>query len=600
MCGFVVSNITSNLESLKMILNHRGPDGVATYSDGNVSFLHNRLSIIDVNERSAQPMIDKSNGNIIVFNGEIYNYQKLRKKYKLDCVTTSDTEVILKLYSVLGKEFVHKLKGIFSFVIYDIQSKVLLVYRDRFGVKPLFYTIGDGKFSFASEIKAIESLSGCSFELNNQTIYEYLEYGLLHHNTQTFFKGIESLEPSHYIEFFLDSGKYKKIRYYDIKDNVITNLDSKEVLEQSYDLLNNSFKLNLVSDVEVAISLSSGVDSALLTKLAQNHQQSFKAFTFGFNEKEYDEVRSVRENFNLDNIELFPVFLDKDKMLSTLKEAIYYFESPLGGLGTLSSYQMMKEVRKNNIKVVLSGEGSDEIFGGYRYYYPAFLSDLDSIQIKHELDCYNRKHNSNLQIGSHAFNAWMNSYKTTKVLAPDGTTADSSHCGSAFENYRINHQELSQKFLSNLSNSMYQDLFVKKIPKLLHFQDRASMANSVETRVPFLDHSLVEFMYSLPSNYKIKHGESKFLLKEILRKKFNYQEQRSTKLYVATPQREWLKEESIKNEILEQIRYGVLKTNKMINFEKFHNDYTTYSNSNELGNSFFIWKIINLEYLLGH
>ncbi len=600
MCGFVVSNITSNLESLKMILNHRGPDGVATYSDGNVSFLHNRLSIIDVNERSAQPMIDKSNGNIIVFNGEIYNYQKLRKKYKLDCVTTSDTEVILKLYSVLGKEFVHKLKGIFSFVIYDIQSKVLLVYRDRFGVKPLFYTIGDGKFSFASEIKAIESLSGCSFELNNQTIYEYLEYGLLHHNTQTFFKGIESLEPSHYIEFFLDSGKYKKIRYYDIKDNVITNLDSKEVLEQSYDLLNNSLKLNLVSDVEVAISLSSGVDSTLLTKLAQNHQQSFKAFTFGFNEKEYDEVRSVRENFNLDNIELFPVFLDKDKMLSTLKEAIYYFESPLGGLGTLSSYQMMKEVRKNNIKVVLSGEGSDEIFGGYKYYYPAFLSGLDSIQIKHELDCYNRKHNSNLQIGSHAFNAWMNSYKTTKVLAPDGTTADSSHCGSAFENYRINHQELSQKFLSNLSNSMYQDLFVKKIPKLLHFQDRASMANSVETRVPFLDHSLVEFMYSLPSNYKIKHGESKFLLKEILRKKFNYQEQRSTKLYVATPQREWLKEESIKNEILEQIRYGVLKTNKMINFEKFHKDYTTYSNSNELGNSFFIWKIINLEYLLGY
>ena len=244
MCGFVVSNIVSNLESLKMILNHRGPDGVATYSDGNVSFLHNRLSIIDIDERSAQPMIDKSNGNIIVFNGEIYNYQELRKIYKLDCVTNSDTEVILKLYSVLGKEFIHKLKGIFSFVIYDIQSKVLLVYRDRFGVKPMFYAIGDGKFSFASEIKGIESLSGCSFELNNQTIYEYLEYGLLHHNTQTFFKGIESLEPSHYIEFSLDSGKYKKIRYYDIKDNVITNLDSKEVLEQSYDLLNNSLKLS--------------------------------------------------------------------------------------------------------------------------------------------------------------------------------------------------------------------------------------------------------------------------------------------------------------------------------------------------------------------
>ena len=123
MCGFVVSNIVSNLESLKMILNHRGPDGVATYSDGNVSFLHNRLSIIDIDERSAQPMIDKSNGNIIVFNGEIYNYQELRKIYKLDCVTNSDTEVILKLYSVLGKEFIHKLKGIFSFFILFLSSR---------------------------------------------------------------------------------------------------------------------------------------------------------------------------------------------------------------------------------------------------------------------------------------------------------------------------------------------------------------------------------------------------------------------------------------------------------------------------------------------
>ncbi len=126
------------------------------------------------------------------------------------------------------------------------------------------------------------------------------------------------------------------------------------------------------------------------------------------------------------------------------------------------------------------------------------------------------------------------------------------------------------------------------------------MASSVETRVPFLDHSLVEFMYSLPSNYKINNGESKFLLKEILREKFDYQEQRDTKHYVATPQREWLKDESIKNEILEQIRYGVVNKNGMINFEKFHKDYNAYSKSNDLGNSFFIWKIINLEYLLGH
>ena len=600
MCGFIVSDITSSLKPLKTVLNHRGPDSVVTYSDGNVSFLHNRLSIIDVNNRSDQPMIDSSNGNIIVFNGEIYNYQELRRRYKLDCITTSDTEVILKLYSVLGKEFIYKLKGIFSFVIYDIKYKTLLAYRDRFGVKPLFYTIENGKFSFASEIKAIKSLSCRSFELNHQTIYEYLEYGQLHHNTQTFFEDIESLEPSHYIEFFLDSGKYKKIRYYDIKDNAIIGLNDAEVLEQGYSLLNDSLKLNLVSDVEVAISLSSGADSTLLTKLAQNHKQCFKAFTFGFNEKEYDEVRSVRKNFNLDNIDLFPTFLNKDNMLNTLKESIYYFESPLGGLGTLSSYQMMKEVKRNNIKVVLSGEGSDEIFGGYEYYFPAFLSDLGNDQVQYELDCYNERHGLNIQIGSIFFNKWMSTYRASNVLAPDGTTSDNAHCGTLFEKYRIEPLEFSKKFSNNLNNTMYQDLFVKKLPKLLHFQDRSSMASSVETRVPFLDHSLVEFMYSLPSNYKIKNGESKFLLKEILRKKFNYHEQRNIKHYVATPQREWLKDKFIRNEILEQVRYGKLETNKMINFEKFHKDYVAYSDSSELGNSFFIWKIINLEYLLGY
>lgn len=599
MCGFIVSNLVTKLDSLKGVLNHRGPDGVSTYLDGGISFLHNRLSIIDINDRSSQPMIDKSNGNTIVFNGEIYNYQRLRETYILDCVTNSDTEVILKLYAKLGEKFIHKLKGIFSFVIYDAHRKVMLAYRDRFGVKPMFYNICGGKFSFVSEIKAIKALYGQhSFELNNQTIYEYLEYGLLQHNTETFFEGINSLEPSHYIKLSIKSGKFRKIRYYDIIENTQSDINGKEILEQGYDLLNKSLKLNLVSDVEVAISLSSGVDSTLLTKFAQNHQKKFKAFTFGFEEKIYDEVRQVRKNFSLDNIDFYPVNLDKSDMLDSLRESIYYFESPLGGLGTLSAYNLMKEVKRNDIKVILSGEGSDEIFGGYKYYYPAFFSDLNDSQLERELACYNKSHNSNLKIGGNDFKIWINSHKATKVLAPDGTTSGDSYCGPAFQHCKVNLYKTPQKFRNNLSNVMYQDLFIKKIPKLLHFQDRASMASGVESRVPFLDHSLVEFLYSLPSIYKIKNGESKFLLKEILRTKFNYESQRHIKHYVATPQREWLKSQSIRDRILEELRYGVLNKNKMIDFEKFHKDYVIYSNSNSLGNSFFIWKIINMEYLL--
>ena len=577
MCGFIGFTKNDDILKYKNILNHRGPDNISFYKDDYLSLLHNRLSIIDINSDANQPMIDNTNGNVIVFNGEIYNYNELKNKYNLNYTTASDTEVILKLYGFLGKHFIDELNGIFSFAIYDNSSKKIYIYRDRFGVKPLYYTFENDELSFASEIKALVSNN---YKIDYQMIYEYLEYGLLNHNNKTFFNNILSLDAGCFIEYNLISKKYDIQRYWDINIQDIDNLTANNILEKAYDLLSDSLRLNLVSDVEVAISLSSGTDSTLITKLAQKYQQKFKAFTFGFEESDYDEVSKVRNNFNLLNLELYPVYLKKDHFLNTLKESLYYFETPLGGLATLSSYNMMKEVKKQNIKVILVGEGSDEVFCGYKYYYSAFFSDINNTELlEKELFFYNKRHNTNMKVNSPEFNGFLGLVKTSKVLAPDGTTTSSSHIGEALKKFNVNSLNAKSKFKNDLNNMMYQDMYVKKLPKLLHFQDRASMANGVESRVPFLDHRLVEFMYSLPSYYKIRNGETKYLLKEILR------------------QREWLKDKKIMNDILEVVKDGYLDKNKIINFNNFYSDYKKYANQHELGNSFFVWKIINLELL---
>lgn len=253
-------------------------------------------------------------------------------------------------------------------------------------------------------------------------------------------------------------------------------------------------QLNLVSDVEVAISLSSGTDSTLLTKLAQKHQGHFRAFTFGFEEQQYDEVRRVCENFRDADLEFHPTYLGKGEMLSALEQAIYYFEAPLGGLGTLSAYNIMKEVQRQQIKVVLAGEGADEVFGGYQYYFPALFSDLPESQARAELEHFNQRHDTHYRYGDDNYRAWVDSAFANKVLAPDGTTSADSHCGSALAGLQQQSADMQQRFGSHLHNRMYQDMFQMKLPKLLHFQDWASMASSVEARVPFLDHELVEFI----------------------------------------------------------------------------------------------------------
>ncbi|NQT22073.1 MAG: asparagine synthase (glutamine-hydrolyzing), partial [Candidatus Omnitrophica bacterium] len=491
--------------------------------------------------------------------------------------------------------------GIFAFAIYDRLHNKILLCRDRFGVKPLYYSFTEQGLIVASEIKAI--LKVCPKDFNMQAIYDYLKYGLIAHNNQTFFEGIYSLEAAHLLEYDLISKKAKKIRYWDLPDDntKCVSTDEEEVLSKTYSMLRDAMRLNMVSDVEVAVSLSSGTDSTLLLKLAQERSTRIKAFTFGFEESNYDEVRRIREETKLRDVEWHTVYMKRSEMLPTVKEAIYYFETPIGGVGTLSAYNMMKEVHRQNIKVMLSGEGSDESFGGYRYYFPAFFKDVehDSNLLKNELEAYSLAHGHRVKPFSQEYHKMIALIDKEAVLAPDGTGEHISHESKALKDIvRQTQKERAKRFSGSFKQIMYDDLVTKKLPKLLHFQDRAGMANSVETRVPYLDHRLVTFIYSLPETFKIRQGQSKYLIRKILKDIYGCTHTRKTKHYVATPQREWLRTKAICDQILGIVKEGRLKRMNLVDLRQFEKDYLKYVDSRDLGNSFFVWKIINLEYFL--
>jgi len=262
----------------------------------------------------------------------------------------------------------------------------------------------------------------------------------------------------------------------------------------------------------------------------------------------------------------------------------------------------MKAVRHAKIKVMLAGEGSDELFGGYQYYYAAYFKacEEEPARLASEVRAYAKLHNLSMEAHDDAYQHFTAQLSTQKVFAPDGTAPVSHHLHPE----RLMHLKplasIPSPFTSPLHQRMFEDLYAKKLPKLLHFQDRAAMASGIEARVPFLNHHLAHLMYRLPSSTKIHQGINKRILRDLLKECYDYTEPKALKHYVATPQREWLKTPAIRDEILQTLRYGEAMKQKWIDFDRFEKAYHDYSRTPELGNSFFIWKLINLEYFLLH
>ncbi len=521
MCGIV--GALGHLPSEEVIikasdsLKHRGPDDSGLYIDAKeqIALAHRRLSIIDTSSAGHQPFFSQDKKIILVFNGEIYNYleikEELSKDYNFE--TKTDTEVLLAAYSKWGVDFLQHLQGMFAFALWDAPQKRLLIARDRLGIKPLYYYIKNKQLIFASEIKAILQFPNIERKLNKQGFLDYLSYRYAL-GDNTLFTDIYSLKPGYCL--IVNHGEEPRfMQYWDlpiIKDK--KDLGETKVLEEVENLLIKTVKSHMISDVPVGAYLSGGLDSSLLVALMSKiTNKKIKTFSIGFKEDGFNEFQYAREVAELYQTEHKEILLDSQNYIDLLAEVIKFKDEPLSIPNEVALYVLSKELKKD-ITVVLSGEGADELFGGYgRIFrsgddfekmemlkYPNFLSEQDREILQ-----------KNLQEKYGDFSKYSNL---------DHFLSQYNYFNTKQKEKLINKDIFNNKNLS-LLNVDYFGLFLNKLQVLtaaerymylfqkIHLLapmrrlDANTMSESVEARVPFVDHELVEYISALPLKYKL-------------------------------------------------------------------------------------------------
>ncbi|MFH1401634.1 MAG: asparagine synthase (glutamine-hydrolyzing) [Parcubacteria group bacterium] len=587
------------------LLRHRGPDdrGIITFPQGMM--LNTRLSIIDLSPTGHQPMVSRDENIYLVFNGEIYNYLELKDELKRDYIfrTNTDTEVIIAAYQKWGENCLNKFRGMFAFGLWDKKQKKLFCATDRFSIKQIYYYCDKNTFIFSSEIKPILA-SGVKAKPNDQAIYDFLSFGFQDHDENTFFKNIYQLRPAHYLLF--KDGKLKMKRYWDKKEEEIGILkeNKKEILNKLDKKLRETIAYHLRSDVEVGLSLSSGLDSNMVRAIATDllgSSKRIKCFNFSFVNTIYDEKeRLVKLNLKDKRCDFYSTPITPDDFFKNYSELIYIIEEPISGLGIYAYWLNCQHVHERGIKVLLDGQGGDEAFGGYKYYYyHRFLNLWKRKRLKElqeEIKAFNLINQDNIKFPDADFDKFLQKNTIFGAMkAPDGTSLAADYLASGFaKKFKKRNIKPEKKFESSLRNAIYNDLIYFKIPKLLRFQDKASMSWSVETRVPFLDHELIDLAFSLPEECLLRNGVGKYAFKKIGERYIEQSLMKIPKLYVATPQREWIRHD-LKKEIIKMIDDSVLQKEGYVDAKKLKAEYNNYLQQKDLGNSFFIWKFFSLE-----
>lgn len=581
MCGISGFNWTDNnlINKMNNLLEHRGPDDQGTYLDENISLGHTRLSIIDLTKKGHQPMFNDDRTLLIIYNGEIYNYKELRielKKKGYSFFSESDTEVLLKSYQEWKEKCLSKLNGMFAFCIYDIRKQKLFMARDRFGIKPFYYYLKNGKIIFASEIKAI-LCHGIERRPNDRLIYDYLMFNIVDHTPETFFDEIMKLPKGYYGIYNLNKKELNLISYYDLKKNCRqgNELSYDEATQKFRKLFEDSVKLRLRSDVPVGSCLSGGLDSSSIVSLMNEFVNNKNISTFsavypGFEKDESYYIDKLIEKIRIKNKKTNPTAND---LLADIEDFIFYQDEPTRSTSQYAQYCVMRLASKNNFKVLLDGQGSDEMLAGYHYFYGYYffelLKKIQFVTLIREFRFYNKNINSRIGINSLGF-----------LLLPKNLKEKYFCIQSPFVNHEF--QKIWRKKSNyittiidgkGLKHALYTHMLYK-LEELLKWEDRNSMAFSVETRVPFLDHNLVEFTLSLPSRYIIKRGMSKAILREAMVEQLDKEIlNRTDKIGFETPEDEWLREEPVQGFVKEIINSKSFENRKYFDVERIRRDF---------------------------
>jgi len=576
-----------HLQKMGEALAHRGQNGQGFFinSQATVGLAHRRLSIFDVSTAANQPFSYLHYH--IVFNGAIYNYIELREQlhsFGYQFTTTSDTEVLVACMDKWGKEALNKLDGMFAFALHNKHTDEVLIARDRFGEKPLYYyaDYGErGKFStflFASEMKALWQMGAPKY-VNGTMLLNYLTHGMLQNPlkpTATFYNDVLQLPPGHLLEINTQKGKVKMSRWYNAQQaiqqhHVINKFSEQEAIEELHNLLKDSISKRLRSDVSVGMSLSGGIDSSAIVALAANiSNQTFNTFSAIFPGFEKNEASFVEAVVAHHKQRLSPIYTSPtvDDLISNWSNFMYHQEEPVQSSSVFTQYMVYKQANKHNTTVLLDGQGADEVLGGYTKYTQWYLQALWLKDKKAFFEARKLLQRNEFlpafSIGNIA--AAYYPKRAANYLQKKAVKEQQKH---AFINQDFllkysNVDTLQKPIVNELEDLLYYNTFKVGLPELLRYADKNSMAFGREIRLPYLQHTLVEKMFCLPANYKMNNGYTKWILRKAvapyLPESITW---RKGKVGYEPPQANWMQHKAVKALIQEGkeklVKNGVLK-----------------------------------------
>ncbi|HLC46762.1 MAG TPA: asparagine synthase (glutamine-hydrolyzing) [Candidatus Nanoarchaeia archaeon] len=577
----------ASLKRMADMISYRGPDQEGCFTDKGIGLYHKRLSIIDLSSKGKQPMLNAEGDVVIVFNGEIYNYQELRKELeqKYAFGSDSDTEVILHGYEEYGPEIVQRLHGMFAFAIWDYRNsreKKLFMARDRVGKKPLFYFMDKDNFMFASELKALLQEESVKRRISREAISHYLSYGFIP-APLSIFEDVKKLEPGHYLTLTVrKNGKTRNerkkkvikdrsgnlrtdrlqiVRYWDLRF-IPASMNEQGCCSEILRLLENGVKKRMIADVPLGAFLSGGIDSsAVVALMAKNSQEPVKTFSIGFEEKKFNELEHaslIATRFRTEHHEMIVA----PEALKILPEIVWLYNEPFADSSAIPSWYVSRETRKH-VTVALNGDGGDESFAGYGRFFmdkyvdrynslpqiarniigktagntPAILRKTLLFRRLRELDSLSGLPKDERFI---ALSSIMGGREKEELCKKDSGILDHD----SRKIYAEALQKMDPKITDDqLSRNLYAGMKVYLPNDLLVKMDIASMAHSLEARSPFLDHMLMEFAATIPSSLKMKDNERKYILKKALAKVLPHEILQKKKQGFSVPMNSWMKGE---------------------------------------------------------
>ena len=552
MCG--INGIVSKGKDKKKLIHemnekiiHRGPNAEGMFVDEKVALGQRRLSIIDLSDNGNQPIYNEDKSILVVFNGEIYNYQTLRERLEKNghkFKTNTDTEVLVHGYEEWGYELVDKLRGMFAFCIYDTKNKKLFIVRDHFGVKPLYYYHTDKVFLFGSEIKSFLVHPDFEKSLNKEMLGAYLTFSFTPGN-RTFFENVYKLEPGYYMVYDLEENIYQVERYFKL-EFTDTEKSYEEMVDEISTAMKNSVRHHLISDVEVGSFLSSGIDSSYLVSMARPN----KTYTVGYENKKYSEINYAKDLTDRLGIQNISDKISKEDYMKAIRDVYYHMDEPTTDACSIAVYFLSK-LASRDVKVVLSGEGADEFFGGYNSYddhpytkLPLWIrkcvAGICKILPKNRYTRYLIRRGLSLEEGYVSINRNFYDDELSDVLK--------------YKDYLKNKEIVKDTYFeykdeSELNKKLAIDIKYWLADNNLLIVDKMTMAFSIEPRVPFTDIEVFKLASTLPQKYKVRNKMTKAALRDAAKRDIPNESYKKKKLGFPVPIREWIKEDDFYEEI---------------------------------------------------